>query len=160
MNRRTYWLVYCLFMLFGAILVGVSAWKQMHHSTVLVEWSTSSELNTAGFNVYRLDETGDQATKLNENIIPAAPDPLVGGDYVFKDENVLPGQTYYYRLEEIEIGGGSTQYGPIEVYAKEGGRLELSISIVFLALFVVGVVMYVKSEKEKQSDREQQNDAN
>ena len=158
MKRNIYWIVYCLLMLLGAIVIGLSAWEQMHRSTVLVEWSTSSELNTAGFNVYRLNEAGDQPIKLNEHIIPAAPDPLVGGDYVFKDENMLPGQTFYYRLEEVEIGGGTREFGPIEVYTKKGGRLELALSIVFLILFFVGVVMLIRSGKEKRLDVEQEDD--
>jgi hypothetical protein len=36
----------------------------------------------------------------------------MGGSYAFTDSDVTPGTTYYYKLEEIEIGGASNWYGP------------------------------------------------
>ena len=47
---------------------------------VTVEWSTASELNTAGFNVLRSDTPAGPFARLNREIIPASPDPLVGGE--------------------------------------------------------------------------------
>jgi hypothetical protein len=82
---------------------------------VTVEWSTASELNTAGFNVLRGDNPAGPFARLNAQIIPASPDPLVGGSYVFTDTAVAPGQTYYYQLEEVEFGGSTSPQGTVVV---------------------------------------------
>lgn len=76
---------------------------------IIVRWSTESEVNTAGFNVYRsLSEDGPWA-KMNTQLIPGSPDPLRGGSYVFTDTNVIADQTYWYELEEVELGGQATR---------------------------------------------------
>jgi hypothetical protein len=91
-------------------------------ATVIVEWSTASELDTAGFNLYRSDSTDGPFTRLNEHLIPASPDPLVGGSYTFTDTNVVAGRTYYYQLEDVETGGATTRHGPIAAKAEAGGK--------------------------------------
>ena len=87
---------------------------------VTVEWSTASELNTAGFNVLRGESESGPFTRLNPEVIPASPDPLVGGSYVYTDTNVTPGRTYYYQLEEVESGGGTVPQGTVVVTAQPG----------------------------------------
>ena len=72
---------------------------------IIVRWSTESEVNTAGFNVYRSDSEDGLWTKINSQLIPGSPDPLRGGSYVFTDTNVIADQTYWYELEEVELGG-------------------------------------------------------
>jgi hypothetical protein len=89
-------------------------------SVVTVEWSTASELNTAGFNLARGDSQTGPFTRLNTEVIPASPDPLVGGSYVYTDTQVAAGQTYYYQLEEVETTGGSSVQGVVAVTASGG----------------------------------------
>jgi hypothetical protein len=76
---------------------------------IIIRWSTETEVNTAGFNVYRgLSEDGPWE-KINPRLIPGSPDPLRGGSYVFTDTNVIAGVTYWYELEEVELGGRATR---------------------------------------------------
>lgn len=83
---------------------------------VEVTWRTESEINTAGFNLYRgLSPTGPFDVKVNDQLIPASPDPLTGGEYRFVDRTVRPGVTYYYQLQEVETDGQVNSYGPIAV---------------------------------------------
>ncbi len=86
--------------------------------TVIVEWTTESEVDLAGFNLYRSENPDGPYVKVNEALIPVSPDPLTGGDYVYTDTTVTVGTTYYYKLEEVELGGKSTMHGPIEVVAQ------------------------------------------
>jgi hypothetical protein len=86
-------------------------------SVVLVEWATESEVDTAGFNVYRSESSDGPFICINDHLIPASPDPLVGGSYVFTDTDVVAGRTYYYQLEDVEFDGTSTRHGPIEAKA-------------------------------------------
>ena len=83
-----------------------------------VEWSTETEMNTAGFNLYRGESAdGPFDVKVNAQLIPPATDPLTGGKYEYVDETARPGVTYFYRLEEVERNGGTNNFGPISVRA-------------------------------------------
>ncbi|GAB4266963.1 MAG: hypothetical protein Kow0080_08640 [Candidatus Promineifilaceae bacterium] len=75
-----------------------------------VEWTTATELNTAGFNVYRSQQPDGEFVKINSQMIPAKGNTTTGSVYQFTDEQVKAGQTYYYVLEEIELTGSSKQY--------------------------------------------------
>ncbi len=87
-------------------------------TTVRVEWSTETELNTAGFNLYRGEAPdGPFPTRVNAQLIPAAADPLAGGSYSYLDHTVRPGHTYYYELQEVEQSGAINRFGPIAVRA-------------------------------------------
>jgi len=90
-------------------------------SRVIVEWTTASEINTSGFNLYRSEQADGPYVKINAQLIPASTDPLVGGKYRYEDTNVTPGRTYYYQLEDIEMNGASTRHGPIVVTASAWG---------------------------------------
>ena len=89
-------------------------------STVFVEWTTESEVNVAGFNLYRGESPDGPYVKVNTALIPGASDPLLGGKYVYTDTNVVAGRTYYYKLEDVELGGTTTVHGPIAVVAETG----------------------------------------
>ena len=83
-----------------------------------VEWSTETEMNTAGFNLYRGESAdGPFDVKANDQLIPPAADPLTGGKYQYVDKTAKSGVTYYYRLEEVERNGGTNNFGPISVNA-------------------------------------------
>ncbi len=106
---------------------------------VTVEWSTASELNTAGFNVLRSDNSDGPFTRLNPEVIPASPDPLVGGSYVYTDTNVTPGQTYYYQLEEVESGGGTSPQGTVVATAQRG--IEPIFVVAAIGLVVISAAL-------------------
>jgi hypothetical protein len=82
-----------------------------------LEWTTATETDTAGFNLYRGERPEGPFVKINDAMIPSSPDPLVGGQYHYSDHDVVPGKTYYYQLEDVEFTGVSVQHGPITVTA-------------------------------------------
>ncbi|MCB9143055.1 MAG: hypothetical protein H6646_12375, partial [Anaerolineales bacterium] len=83
-------------------------------SVVAVTWQTVSELDNTGFNLYRSQS-------------PAAPDTLLafvpsqgpgspqGFDYLYQDDTVAPGETYWYWLEDVDVSGVATMHGPVSV---------------------------------------------
>ncbi|MGE5141568.1 MAG: hypothetical protein ACM3JD_19035 [Rudaea sp.] len=83
----------------------------------VLTWSTATEVNTAGFNLYRGDSSDGPFVKVNVEMIPASQNALTGGRYQFGDTDVVPGQTYYYQLEDVEYSGQTTRHGPIEIKA-------------------------------------------
>jgi hypothetical protein len=104
-----------------------------------VKWDTASELNTAGFNVLRGDNPDGPFTRLNADVIPASPDPLVGGHYVFTDTHVALGQTYYYRVEEVEFGGNTLLQADMDVVTLQG--LDSILIAAGLALIVATIAV-------------------
>lgn len=121
-------------------LTACSPVSNLASSTINVEWTTASETNTAGFNLYRSERAGGSYIKVNAQLIPASTDPLTGGKYSFEDKNVTPGKTYYYELEDVQLDGVTTRHGPIVVTAP-GATGEISglavAGAVSLAAFVV-----------------------
>ena len=109
---------------------------------VQVDWSTETEMNTAGFNLYRGESPGGPfEVKVNDKLIPAAPDPMTGGKYHYSDGSAQAGKTYYYQLQEIEKTGGVNKYGPIAVRAG-GFDWRLGLVLVVLAAGVVALWIF------------------
>ncbi len=121
---------------------------------VRVEWTTETEMNTAGFNLYRGQSVdGPFDVKVNDQLIPSAADPLTGGKYQYVDKTAKAGVTYYYRLEEVERNGGTNNFGPISVRA---GGLAWWHLLVLVALAAVVVALWLlvgRKEAKKQSER-------
>lgn len=84
---------------------------------VVLSWSTASEIDNAGFNIYRAEAQDGQYEKINSALIPAEGSAVVGADYEFIDENVKLWKKYYYVLEDIDINGNATAHTEVIVSA-------------------------------------------
>ena len=84
-------------------------------ASVTVEWTTASEVDHSGFNLYRSESPDGPWVKLNPELIPPSGDPIVGGKYSYVDDAVKPGRTYYYQLEDVDLSGATSFHGPIVV---------------------------------------------
>jgi hypothetical protein len=80
---------------------------------VMLNWSTETETDTAGFNIYRVEAENGEYLKINTELIPAKGTSTQGATYEFVDRDVKNRKTYYYKLEDIDLGGNSTLHGPI-----------------------------------------------
>lgn len=135
-----------LFLMLFNVLAGCSAIAGSGPVHIAVQWTTGSEINTAGFNLYRSENAAGPFTRINAQLIPAANDPIAGGKYHYQDDDVKPGQTYYYELEDVELGGTSTRHGPIVIVAPSAEGIEsaapvlLLVGLGLLALIVLGSV--------------------
>lgn len=78
-------------------------------------WSTASETNIVGFNIYRNEKKDiNTATRINHSYIPAT-NSSHGSDYFYIDETVEMNSIYYYWLESSEFNGYSEFFGPVSV---------------------------------------------
>jgi hypothetical protein len=104
---------------------------------VAVSWITETELDNAHFNVYRAESIKTANThkknflkklpkwlkskkaskkgpyvKINAAPIPALGESPYGAFYEVIDTNVQYGKRYWYKLEDVDLFGVSTQHGP------------------------------------------------
>jgi hypothetical protein len=129
------------FILFGLVFY---AWKEYRDARVVVEWSTASELDTVGFNIYRSDTPTDPGILVNVDLIPASEDAQTGGDYSYTDEDIVPGRVYYYYLEDVNAHGATNRHGPVKVIAQVNGNIVwiLIITLAVVVLFGIAVVAW------------------
>ncbi len=81
---------------------------------VKVEWSTASETDVQGFNIYRseLNNFNSVGNHINSSLISGAGTTTEPQHYSFIDEVADPYLQYYYWLESVDFGGISEYYGP------------------------------------------------
>ncbi len=84
---------------------------------IRIDWETETEIDTAGFNVYRSDQPDGDFELLNNGLIPSSGDATSGSSYSFVDASVTAGETYYYRLEDVELDNSREQHEIIEYTA-------------------------------------------
>ena len=82
-------------------------------NAVQVNWQTAQEVSNMGFNLYRADSASGPFTRINNTLIPALSFSVTGRSYGFVDTDVVLGQLYYYKLEDIDVYGKHTFHGPI-----------------------------------------------
>ena len=101
-----------------------------------VTWETTLEQDTVGFNVLRSTAEDGDYVQLNDELIPSqSPGSTLGGSYVFSDEDVTSGTRYYYKLEELEVGGAHIWYGPTSTGVEMGAISEGETTELTLASF-------------------------
>ena len=89
------------------------AWRR-----VVLNWTTASEKDNAGFNIYRSETENGEYVKINAALIPAQGSVTEGASYKFVDWSVERGKTYYYKLEDVDMSGIATLHGPASATAK------------------------------------------
>lgn len=120
---------------------------------ILVEWTTGSEMNTAGFNLYRSSQPGGPFVRINADLIPASSDPLAGGKYKYEDRAVTPGQTYYYKLEDVELGGAKAEHGPIKITATLDSQFDYLIVLASGSIVAVLMTLIVRARKRAKPNK-------
>jgi hypothetical protein len=79
---------------------------------VALAWETGTEIDNAGFNLYRASAPDGPYVKVNAALIAAQGDPTSGASYAFLDRGLTPG-TYFYKLEDVDLSGVTVFHGPI-----------------------------------------------
>jgi hypothetical protein len=80
--------------------------------SVTLAWETGTEVDNAGFNLYRASAADGPYAKVNSALIAAEGDPVAGASYSFLDKGLESG-TYYYKLEDVDLNGVATLHGPV-----------------------------------------------
>ena len=90
---------------------------------VHVRWQTTSEVDHAGFRVYRsagIDGPWDLISG-EELFVGRSP-------YDFVDTDVLPDRRYFYEVGAVDVRGHEDRYGPVEVVTPQWRRLVTALA--------------------------------
>jgi hypothetical protein len=150
-GRKFLWLIFILPLL-AALGLGADAIYLMTHPAVVVEWSTASELDTVGFNLYRSENPEGDFQAVNYALIPSASDALAGGNYSYRDISVQAGHTYYYLLEDVGADGATNRNGPIQVKAEAGGIPEMILTGLLLLVASFSLSLLIRSYRGIKTD--------
>ncbi len=90
---------------------------------IVLKWTTQSEVNNLGFEVYRSgEETGAYAMIASFENTPA----LQGGgnsntarEYTYEDAIISNGGTYWYQIADVDYQGVRTFHGPVSAQAPD-----------------------------------------
>ncbi len=84
---------------------------------VLVSWETASELGNMGFNLLRGTSPAGWDRQLNDLLIPSQSLGNPGGFvYTWEDAaDLVPGTSYFYWLQDVDVNGATTLHGPVSV---------------------------------------------
>jgi hypothetical protein len=98
-----------------AVVLG-DFWAVCEAATPLVSWTTLSETNTQGFNLYRGASADAWDTQVNAALIPSlSPGGTTGSTYEWLDTTATAGVTHYYWLQDVSLDGSTSEHGPISV---------------------------------------------
>ena len=84
-----------------------------NQATIILAWSTESEIDNDGFNIYRSKTEGGEYIKINSSIIPAQGSATQGASYEYVDTDVQNRKTYYYNWRIQILSGNITTHGPV-----------------------------------------------
>ncbi len=109
---------------------------------ITIEWTTATEQNTAGFQLYRRTTPDGEFLLITKEIIPSQGNALSGSSYKFEDTNVTPGETYDYLLEEIEYDNTINQYTD-DIISGRAPFIEWWAIVLIALLTLVGISFIV-----------------
>lgn len=85
-------------------------------ATPLVSWTTVSEIDVQGFNLFRGASAAAWDTQVNAALIPSqSPGGTTGSTYVWLDTTATAGVAHYYWLQGVSLDGSTNEHGPISV---------------------------------------------
>ncbi|MDZ7724708.1 MAG: GEVED domain-containing protein [candidate division KSB1 bacterium] len=89
---------------------------QLDNNAVILTWTSENEVDHAGYTVSRSESKTGPFKALFSGLI-TEPDSKQGAlkSYAYTDSQVRSDKTYYYRLNAVDLSGGSQPFGPVKV---------------------------------------------
>jgi hypothetical protein len=87
---------------------------QVTQDGILINWTTETEPNNAGFNVHRNQQENVEYVKINDTLIPSQGNATTGASYSYVDKPEQEGD-YYYKLQDVSLDGSVNFHDPVFV---------------------------------------------
>ena len=78
-----------------------------------IKWSTASEVDNFGYNVFRGTSEDGPFERVNEEIIEGAGTTDLTSRYEFVDRTIDPRRAYWYYVESISMNGTRERFTPV-----------------------------------------------
>ena len=78
-----------------------------------LKWSTASEQNNVGFDVYRAEAEDGPFTRITPKPIAGAGTTDEPSAYSYVDDTIEAGKAYYYYVEDIAFNGHRSKFTPV-----------------------------------------------
>jgi hypothetical protein len=78
-----------------------------------IRWTTASEVDSFGFDVFRAEQEAGPFERLNAKPIPGAGTSDESHSYAWVDDTIDPTREYYYYVESISIDGVREKFTPV-----------------------------------------------
>ncbi len=72
---------------------------------IVIRWTTESELDNAGFNIYRSETRNGEYKQVNAELIAGNGTTGERNTYKWVDTTAKPGAVYYYQIEDVSFAG-------------------------------------------------------
>lgn len=124
---------------------------QLTHPTIEVRWETATELETAGFHLYRSRSPDGEWVQITQaqGLIPSQGNALRGATYTFRDRDVMVGETYYYVLEEVEYDLSTNRHDE-QIFAYVPYVTPWTCFLTTISAFI-GIVLITRGLKEEKN---------
>jgi hypothetical protein len=88
---------------------------QTSNNFAQINWTTQSETNLLGYNLYRnIENSSNGSQKINQQMIYGE-NSANASNYSYTDETVDYEQPYFYWLESVELSGNTELFGPVSI---------------------------------------------
>ena len=86
---------------------------------IILEWSTASEINNQGFEIFKKSDKSNDYSLLDSYTqntdLEGQGNSSSGMDYQYTDTDIQIGETYWYKLVDVDLAGIRTEHGPVSV---------------------------------------------
>ena len=96
--------------------VNLSHFRAEHTDAgVILNWTTESEVDNAGFYIYRSETRDGEFKVVNATIIQGAGTTGERNEYTWTDDTAQPNTVYYYRIEDVSHAGVREQLATVRL---------------------------------------------
>lgn len=100
----------------GALPVTLSHFRAEHTDAgVVLKWTTESEVDNAGFYIYRSETKDGEFKVVNPTMIQGAGTIGERNEYTWTDTTAKPNTVYYYRIEDVSHAGVRKQLATVRL---------------------------------------------
>jgi len=96
-----------------ALVVALWWWGSRPLAPIVIRWTTQSEENTFGYDVFRGPTRSGPYRRINAETILGVGTTDLPQRYAYSDNTIEPGKAYWYYVESVSLSGERVQLTPV-----------------------------------------------